>query len=65
MNSKRVIKLDQYEFGAVVNIINEKRNSLINQKANTEFINEILEKVIKAPTKKNHSLKREREKCER
>ena len=38
---------------------------LLKQQQNTEFITEILEKVIKAPTKKKCRFKKEREKCER
>ncbi len=65
MINERIVKLDQYEFGAVINIINEKRNDLLKQQQDTEFITEILEKVIKAPTKKKCKFKTEREKCER
>lgn len=49
---KRVPELDEYEHRAVVNIINEKRTDMINKKEDTEFINEILEKMINAPSKK-------------
>ena len=65
MVNERVIKLDQYEFSAVINLINDKRNDLLRRQQNTEFITEILEKVIKAPTKRKCRFKREREKCER
>ena len=65
MVNERVVKLDQYEFGAVISLINEKRNDLLKQQQNTEFITEILTKVIKAPTKKKCRFKKEREKCER
>ena len=53
MVNERVVKLDQYEFGAVISLINEKRNDLLKQQQNTEFITELLENVIKAPTKTN------------
>lgn len=65
MSDERVVRLDEYEFGAVVNIINDRRNNLLKQQQSTEFITEILEKVIKAPTKRKCRFKREREKCER
>lgn len=67
MGNERVIELDQYEFNTVITLINEKRNNLIREKKNPEYITEILTKVIKAPTKKQSRLKfkREREKCER
>lgn len=65
MVNERVIKLDQYEFSAVINLINDKRNDLLRRQQNTEFITEILEKVIKAPTKRKYKFRREREQCER
>ncbi len=67
MGNERVIELDQYEFNTVITLINEKRNDLIREKKNPEYITEILTKVIKAPTKKKCRLKfkREREMCER
>lgn len=67
MENERVIELDQYEFNTVITLINEKRNDLIREKKNPEYITEILTKVIKAPTKKKCRLKfkREREMCER
>ena len=65
MVNERVIKLDQYEFSAVINLINDKRNDLLRRQQNTEFITEILEKVIKAPTKRKRKFRREREHCER
>ncbi len=65
MNNERVIKLDEYEFGAILSLINEKRNSLIEQEKNVEFITEILEKIIKSPSKKKLNIKKERKKCER
>ena len=54
---KRVLELDKYEYGAVVNIINEKRNSMMNEKKDTEFVSEILSKVLKAPKKKKFTFK--------
>ena len=67
MSNERVVELDQYEFNTVITLINEKRNDLIKENKNSEYITEILTKVIKAPTKKRGLLKfkREREKCER
>ena len=61
MKDDRVVNLDEYEFRAVVNIINEKRNNMLKDRQNAEFITEILEKVIDSPTKRKKLLKRERE----
>lgn len=67
MGKERVVELDQYEFNTVITLINEKRNDMIREKQNPEYITEILTKVIKATTKKKCRLnfKREREMCER
>lgn len=65
MKDDRVVNLDEYEFRAVVNIINEKRNNMLRDRQNAEFITEILEKVIDSPTKRKKLLKRERESCAR
>lgn len=65
MKDDVVVKLDKYEFRALVNIINEKRNSMLKEKRDAEFITEILEKVIDSPTKRKSLLKREREVCAR
>ena len=67
MGNERVVELDQYEFNTVITLINEKRNNMIKEKQNPEYITEILTKVIKAPTKKKceFKFKKEREMCER
>jgi len=65
MKDDRVIKVDKYEFRALVNIINEKRNSMLKENRDADFITEILEKVIDSPTKRKSLLKRERETCAR
>ena len=48
---KRVLELDQYEHRAVVNIINENEDN--------DFVSEILEKIINAPTKKKSLFKKD------
>ncbi len=56
---KRVAELDEYEHRAVVNIINEKRTDMISKNEDTQFINEILEKIINAPSKKKSLFKKD------
>ena len=56
---KRVPELDEYEHRAVVNIINEKRTEMISKKEETDYINEILEKIIYAPSKKKSLFKKD------
>ena len=62
---KRIIELDSYEHRAVVNIINDKRTSMIEQNKDEAFIDEILEKIINAPTKKKSLFKKDKIRNER
>ena len=62
---KRVVELDQYEHRAIVNIINDKRTEMIQEQKDDEFITEILEKVINAPTKKKSLFKKNKDRDER
>lgn len=49
---KRVLTLDRYEHGVVINALNEMRNDLLEEERPTDIVDEILLKVIDAPTKK-------------
>lgn len=49
---ERVITLDDYEYGVVVNALNELRNDLIKDERPTDAVDELLLKTIDAPTKK-------------
>ena len=49
---KRVLTLDRYEHGVVINAINEMRNDLLEEERPTDIVDEVLLKVIDAPTKK-------------
>ena len=48
---KRVLVLDRYEYGIILKIINDRRTAMLNENKDTELVNEILKKVIKAPTR--------------
>jgi len=52
---ERVLTLDDYEYGMVVNALNEMRNDLIKEKRPTDAVDELLLKTIDAPTKKQMS----------
>ena len=52
---KRVLELDRYEHGVVINALNEMRNGLIGEDRPTDIVDEILLKTIDAPTKKVRS----------
>ena len=49
---ERVITLDDYEYGVMVNALNELRNDLIEEERPTDAVDELLIKTIDAPTKK-------------
>lgn len=49
---ERVLTLDNYEYGVVVNALNEMRNDLIEEHRPTDAVDELLIKTIDAPTKK-------------
>ena len=60
---KRVLVLDRYEYGIILKIINDRRTAMLNENKDTELVNEILQKVIKAPTKKHRFYKKDKEMC--
>ena len=62
---KRVLELDQYEHRAIVNIINDQRTKIIQEQKDDEFITEILQKIINAPTKKKSLFKKDKDRDER
>ena len=49
---KRVLTLVRYEHGVVINALNEMRNDLLEEERPTDILDEVLLKVIDAPTKK-------------
>lgn len=49
---KRVLTIDRYEHGVVINALNEMRNDLLEEERPTDILDEVLLKVIDAPTKK-------------
>ena len=56
---KRVLELDRYEHGVVINALNEMRNDLIGEERPTDIVDEVLLKAIDAPTKKVRGKTRE------
>jgi hypothetical protein len=49
---KRILELDRYEHGIVINALNEMRNDLIEEERPTDIVDEVLLKTIDAPAKK-------------
>lgn len=58
---KRVLTLDRYEHGVVINALNEMRNDLLEEERPTDILDEVLLKVIDAPTKKEKRREEARE----
>ena len=63
MDEKRVIEVDEYQHGLIINSLNDKRNELVEQGKDTEFVDDTLIEVMDAPTKREK--KRHREERER
>lgn len=61
MEEKRVIEVDDYQHGLIINSLNDKRNELVEQGRDTEFVDETLIEVMDAPTKKQRRKIREME----
>ena len=59
MNERRVIKVDDFQHRVMMEALADRRNDFITANKPTEDVNEVLLKVIDAPTKK--SKKRDRE----
>ena len=49
---KRILALDQYEHGVVINTLNKIRNDLLEEQRPTDIVDEVLLKTIDAPVKK-------------
>lgn len=49
---KRILELDRYEHGVVINALNDFRNDLIDEERPTDIVDEVLLKTIDAPSKK-------------
>ena len=56
---KRILALDKYEHGVVINALNEMRNDLIGEERSTDLVDEVLLKAIDAPTRKVRGKNRE------
>lgn len=52
---KHIVMLDKYEHGVVINALNDQRNDLLSEQRPTDIVDEVLLKVIDAPTKRVRS----------
>lgn len=51
---KRVVALDPYEEGAVITALNDMRNKDLEDKKSTDFVDDLLLKILHAPQKVVH-----------
>lgn len=56
---RRILTLDKFEHGVVINALNEMRNDLIGEERSTDLVDEVLLKAIDAPTRKVRGKNRE------
>lgn len=50
----KIIEVDKYELGILINALNDLRNRLISEQKETEAVDELLLKVLDAPEKKRY-----------
>lgn len=52
MEEQRVVTLNKYEYGLIINSLNELRTKLIRENKSTEFVNELLLRLLNIPIRK-------------
>ena len=50
----KILELDKYELGIIINALNELRNKLIQEQRETVAVDEVLLKALDAPEKKRY-----------
>lgn len=48
----RIVTLDPYEEGAVITALNDMRNDQLSEKEPTDFVDELMLKILHSPQKK-------------
>ena len=57
--------LNKYKYGMIINSLNELRTKLIRENKSTEFVNELLLRLLNIPIRKRTIFQRERVSNER
>lgn len=65
MEEQRVVVLNKYEYGLIINSLNELRTKLIRENKSTEIVNELLLRLLNIPIRKRTIFQRERVSNER
>ena len=60
MEEQRIVILNKYEYGLIVNALNALRTKLIRENKSTELVNELLLRLLNIPIKKRTIFQRER-----
>jgi len=65
LEEQRVVTLNKYEYGLIINSLNELRTKLIRENKSTELVNELLLRLLNIPVRKRTIFQRERVNNER
>lgn len=58
MEEQRIIMLNKYEYGLMINALNEFRTKLIKENKSTELVNELLLRLLNIPVRKKSIFQR-------
>lgn len=58
MEEQRIIILNKYEYGLMINALNEFRTKLIKENKSTELVNELLLRLLNIPVRKKSLFQR-------
>ncbi len=50
----KILELDKFELGIIINALNDLRNKLIQEERTTDAVDEVLLKALDAPEKKRY-----------
>lgn len=53
-DNTKILELDKFELGIIINALNEMRNRLLQQEISTDAVDDLLLKVLDAPEKKRY-----------
>ena len=51
-DDRKVVMLDNYDHGMVITALNDKRNIMLRERKDTDAVDEVLLKLIDAPSRK-------------
>lgn len=60
MEEQRVVILNKYDYGIIINALYELRSKLIKENKSTEIVNELLIRMLDIPIRRKSIFKRER-----